>query len=129
MKKESSIAKTVLVGAGIAALAGYYFLSDSRQAKARRRKVQGWMLRFRADVMDKLEDAKDMSAEAYAKAVDAVSERYAAMKDVDGKELGDLAKELKSHWKSIKGELSEAGEALKKAGKTVAKSATKAAKK
>jgi len=121
MKKENSngLSKTMLVGAGLAALAGYYFLNDSKEAKSRRKEMKGWMLRMKGDVMDKLEDVKDMSAESYENIVDTISEKYAQMKDVDSKELGNLRDELKSHWEAIKEEIEGASDSVKKAGKNV----------
>ncbi len=120
--------KTV-VGAGLAAAAGYYFLSDTKEAKARRKAMRGWMLRFKGDVMDKLEDVKDMSAEAYEKAVDAIKEKYETVKDIDKAELADLADDLKGHWENIKEEMAGAGGSIKKAGKTIITATAKNGKK
>ena len=127
MAKSSGILKT-MVGAGLAAVAGYYFLSDSKEAKKRRKEMHGWMLRFKGDVMDKLEEAKDMSSEKYGETVDAIKAKYEELKDVDKAELEDLADELKGHWESIKEEMSGAGDAVKKAGKNIITSNAKAKK-
>ncbi len=118
MAKSGSILKT-MVGAGLAAVAGYYFLSDSKEAKTRRKQLRGWMLRFRADVMDQLEEAKEISAEKYEEAVDTIKEKYENIKDVDKAELEELAGELKGHWEGIKEEVGGVGEAVKKAGKNI----------
>lgn len=117
MKKTSVLG--TLAAAGIAAVAGYYFLSDSKEAKKRRKEMRGWMLRFKGDVMDKLDEAKDMSAEKYADVVDVVKNKYENLKEVDKEELDDLAIELKKHWKGIKEEMGGVGEAVKKAGKNI----------
>jgi len=117
MKKAKILA--AMAGAGLAAAAGFLFLSDTREAKKRRRQVRSWMLRFKADVMDKLEDMKDASAEAYEKAIDDIKEKYENMKDMDKGELEDLAHELKDHWENIREEAAAAGSATVKAGKKI----------
>ncbi len=102
MKKEnkkSNIGKGIAIGAGLAALAaaGYFFLGPN--GKKNRKMTRGWMIKMKGEVVEKLESMKDISEEAYNKTVDAVAKAYTA---TGGKEeVAKLAKELKSHWKSI----------------------------
>jgi hypothetical protein len=117
-KKAMSTGTKVMVGTGLAALAvagaaGAYFLYGKNGAK-NRKAVKTWAMRAKADVIDKLEKAKVVSEENYHMIVDGALTKYAAMKGVAPEELAALSKELKSHWKSIKSQLSPK-KAVKKA--------------
>lgn len=89
-----------LAAAALAAVAGSYYLYSKFDGK-QKRKVQSWALRLKADVMDSLENMKDMSQDAYENVVDTVSAKYAKLKNVDTKELDLMGKDLKKHWKAI----------------------------
>jgi len=99
---------TVEAGVGLAALAataaGVYFLSDKKGAR-NRKKVKGWMLKAKGEVLQEMEHMKNMSEGTYHDTIDAMSERYKILKHVDQKELDHLVKELKGHWKHIKKDL------------------------
>lgn len=108
MNKKS---KKIMVEAGVAGLAalaaaaaGVYFLSGKKGAK-NRKKVKGWMLKAKGEVLQEMEHMKNMGEGAYHDTIDAMSERYKILKNVDKKELDNLVKELKSHWKNIKKDL------------------------
>lgn len=105
-KKETSAAKVAAgIGAGLAAaaaaVAGAYFLYGKDAAK-NRKKIKGWMLKAKGEVLDQMEKMKDVSEDKYNAVVDAVSKKYQAVKSIDPAELEQMAKELKGHWKSIK---------------------------
>jgi len=105
-KKTKKI--VVEAGMGLAALAataaGAYFLSGKKGAKNRKR-VKGWMLKAKGEVLQEMEHMKNMSEGTYHDTIDAMSERYKILKNVDEKELNHLVNELKSHWKHIKKDL------------------------
>ena len=105
-KKQKKIA--VETGIGLAALAataaGIYFLSGKKGAK-NRKKVKGWMLKAKGEVLQEMEHMKNMSEKTYHDTIDAMSERYKILKNVDEKDLNHLVKELKGHWKHIKKDL------------------------
>ena len=107
-KPEASHTTAKVVG-GIAALAaaaaGAYFLYGSPEAAVNRRNLKSWALRLKAEIMDEMENMKDVSQETYDTTIDKISTKYAAMKIIDQKELADTVKRLKSHWKDIKKEL------------------------
>lgn len=90
----------VLATAALAAVAGSYYLYSKFDSK-QRRKVQSWVLRLKADVLDELSNMQEVSREAYDKVVDAASEKYAKIKSVDTDELRLLAKDMKKHWGAI----------------------------
>ncbi|MEK7173669.1 MAG: hypothetical protein AAB710_01145 [Patescibacteria group bacterium] len=97
-KKESA------VGLGLAALAaaaaGAYFLYGKSTPK-QKKKIKGWMLRMKGEVMDGLEGLRDVSEESYDKIVDKVSKKYEQAKNIDKSEVDAISKELKGYWKNI----------------------------
>ncbi len=99
------------VGVGIAALAatvaGAYYLYGSDKSAHHRKQVKSWMLKMKADVMDEVENIKDLSQETYDKTVDNVSKKYAQIKTVDTDELKALTERMKSHWKEIQADISD----------------------
>lgn len=98
---NSSGAKTLaLVGAGIAALAaGYYFLGPD--GKRHQKHAKSWAIKMKADVIEKLEDAQDVTEEMYSDIVDSIAAKYDKGVIATKEEVDDLAKDLKKHWKQI----------------------------
>lgn len=109
LKKKMS--RNAAIGVGMAALAataaGVYFLYGARGAKERREKIRGWMLRAKGEVLERMEHMKDVSKEAYHRAIDAVAEKYRGMKNVDAGELASMVSDLKRHWDNIKSRFKE----------------------
>lgn len=95
----------VLAAAAIAA-AGAYFLYGKNGAQ-NRRKVRAWALKVRGEVLEQMERMKDMNEDIYRGIIGAVTRRYGALKNVDPAELGDLARELASYWRSISAQMKE----------------------
>jgi len=101
----------VAIGAGVAALAAFaaagYFLYGKDGAK-NRKKVKGWMLKAKGEVLEGVEKMKDVSEEQYAMIVDKVGAKYKAVKNIDPAEVEAMVKELHGHWKNIKKSISPA---------------------
>ena len=96
-------------GLGIAALAaataaGVYFLYGSKGAAKNRKKVKGWMLKARGEVVEKMEKCKNVDKKDYEAIVDTVAKKYKKLKTVNTKEMSDLAQELKGQWSHISNE-------------------------
>ncbi|MHB1118120.1 MAG: hypothetical protein ACYCZ7_01135 [Minisyncoccota bacterium] len=110
MKKITTGAK-VAVGAGIAALAAFaaagYFLYGKDGAK-NRKKVRGWMLKAKGEVLEGVEKMKDVSEADYKMIVNKVGTKYKAVKNIDPAEVEAMVKELHGHWKNIKKSISPA---------------------
>lgn len=107
MKKESSNigAKLGLAGIAVAGLAGAYFLYGKNGTK-NRKAIKTWTLRAKADVIEKLEKAKEVGQDTFESVVDEISSKYGAkMKDISTEDVAAFAKDLKKHWKDIKSEL------------------------
>jgi len=103
--------------AGLAALAaaaaGFYFLYGSDEAEENRKKIKSWSLRLKSEVMEKMENMKDVSEDTYYAAVTEIADKYAVMQDINKDELAKLVKRLKSHWKDIKKDIEVAGTSAK----------------
>lgn len=104
-KKAKSAAPIVAatgaaLAAAAAAAAGAYFLYGKNGAK-NRKKVRGWALKAKGEILENIESAKDMSKESYEKLLAEAQKRYSAMPHVDKKELKQMMNELQGHWKSI----------------------------
>ncbi len=104
--KRKSTKKSSGSGLGIAALAaaaaaGVYFLYGSKSATKNRKKVKGWMLKARGEVVEKMEKCKHVDKKDYEAIVDTVAKKYKKLKTVNTKEMSDLAVDLKGQWKEI----------------------------
>jgi len=97
-------AKGVGMGIVAAATAGAYFLFG-KEGATNRKKIKGWVLKAKGEVLDKLEDMKIVNKDKYEAVVDQVTKKYKKVKKVSGPELKKLNKDLKSAWTKIKKEL------------------------
>jgi hypothetical protein len=119
-KKNSKVKIAAEIGVGIAAatavaLAGAFFVFGKDAAK-NRKKVKGWMLKAKGEVLEQLEKMKEVSEETYQTTVDKVTAKYKTLKNVDQTELKAMVKDMKSHWKNIVKEISPK-KSVKKSGK------------
>jgi hypothetical protein len=129
--KQSSPLKIAGVIGGFAAAAavGGYFLYHNKDAQKKIKSVKGWVLKAKGEVLEKIENLKEVNQEAYQKAVDGVLTKYEKLSHVDTAEVAKVSKELKSHWKTIQSELGISSKKVAKViggAKAVAASAIKA---
>jgi hypothetical protein len=91
----------VAVGATVAALAAgsYYFFGP--KGKQHRNKMKGWMLRMKAEVVENLEAAKEVTEPVYREIVDAVAKTHAEAGKISKAEVFALASDLKRQWRTI----------------------------
>ena len=92
---------TGLATALVGAVAAGFYLYGPEGAQARV-KIKAWSLKARAEVLEQIEKARDISDESYAELVDRVTARYGKLKTVGEVEALKLNKELKRHWRAIK---------------------------
>ena len=98
----------VAAGMGLAALAaaaGAYYFYGSKHSAQHRRQMKSWIVKAKGEVMERMENMRELSQEAYENAVNQVIKKYEKLKDVSPKELIALRKELQGHWKRISVEL------------------------
>ena len=133
-QKSMSATTKVALGVGLtaatAAAVGGYFLYGSKQAKQNRKKVKSWMLKAKADVLEGIENVKNITEEEYHELVDAATKAYAKTRKVSKSEMAEFSREMKDHWKDIQksGAVRKVTKRTKKKS-TKKKSAKKATKK
>lgn len=134
-KKQVEITQAQKIGAGVGltaaavAAAGAYFLYGSKDADKNRKTVKSWALKAKAEVLEKMEEAKKMSQEEYEDMVHSIADAYAGVKGASKKDIKEFASEMKEHWDVIEGMASKKKKTVKKAVKGVTKAPKKAAKK
>ncbi|MGQ0645906.1 MAG: hypothetical protein ACT4O3_10520 [Elusimicrobiota bacterium] len=96
------LGKSVVAGLGLAAAAAA--LVYGRKAK-NRKEIRSWMLKLKGDVLEKLEDVKEVNEESYKAVVDQAAARYRRLKDVNQEELKGLVGDIKASWKEFKSKL------------------------
>ena len=130
-KGGMSAGKVAVIGASVAALAAasYYFFGP--EGKKNQKKMKGWMIKIKGEIVDKMEDAQDMTESAYHAIVDAVSSAYQKNSKVAASDVADYVAILKKQWRGISGSLKKPAKkkVVSKATKVVKKAVKKAAKK
>lgn len=102
MKKSNISASTIVaLGAGAVALAAstYYFFGP--EGKIHRKKAAGWMIKMKGEIIEKLEDAGDVTEKVYHDIVDSVLASYMTTGKITAPELHSFADDLKKQWKQI----------------------------
>jgi len=133
-KKQTELTTNQKVGIGVGltaaavAAAGTYFLYGSKSAAKNRKAVKSWMLKAKAEVLEKLEEAKEMTQEEYEALITGVATTYAGVKSASKVDLKAFKDEMKDHWKAIEKSAKPMKKVVKKAVKKVAP-AKKVAKK
>ena len=128
IKKEGSNAVNLMVlGATLAGLAATAFFFFGPKGEKNQRHAKAWAIKMKGDVVEKLEEADNISEAVYQEIIDSVAAEYKKGMKAGNEEIDALAQDMKEHWDTIS---SSAGEvkrdAVKGAGKVVA--AAKAAK-
>ncbi len=130
LSNKQAIGLGVGITAAVAAAAGGYFLYGSKSAAKNRKAVKSWALKAKAEVLEGIEKAKDMSQAEYEQLVETVVGTYLTAKSASKNELSDFKKEMKSHWSGLVKTAAPKKAAPKKAAaKKVAKKAVKKATK
>lgn len=122
-----SAGKVMAIGAGVAALAAasYYFFGP--EGKKNQKKMKGWMIKMKGEIVEKMEGAKEVTEAAYHKIVDTVASKY--LKGATAEEAKMYVDMLKKQWKGISASFAPKKKTVKKAVKTAVKKAAKPARK
>jgi hypothetical protein len=116
-QKSKPLSGLGLIGAAAAVIAGGYFFYGKDGAK-HRKNLRTWAVKAKAEVLEKIEKAKDMSETTYNEAIDMIADKYSKMKDMSPEDIQAFSKDLKKHWKDIKKEVMPAAPAKKTAKKS-----------
>lgn len=129
LSPQQKVGIAVGLTATAVAAAGAYFLYGSEDAKQNRKKVKSWMLKAKADVLESLEQAQDMTEAEYDKLIDSVSSAYSRLKDASKADIATFKREMKEHWAGIEEVAKPVKKRATKAAKKTVKTAKKAVKK
>lgn len=97
----SHVTKALAVTAGIAALSAGAYLLFGPDGKKNQKKAKAWMVRMKADVIEKMEKVEHVTAPVYESIVNAIEKKYAAMKHLDAEEVAKEIQDLKKSWKKM----------------------------
>jgi hypothetical protein len=98
---DKAVGISVGLGAAVAAAAGAYLLYGSKSAAKNRKTVKSWMLKAKAEVLETIEKAQDMTQEEYEQMIDTVTAAYKDAKSASKTDLVTFKKEMKEHWGNI----------------------------
>ncbi len=89
-----------LTAAAVAA-AGAYFLIGSKNASQNRKKVKGWTLKAKGEVLEALEKAQEITAEEYNELVHTAVSAYGTVKEASKGDIKDFKAEMLEHWNKL----------------------------
>lgn len=102
---EISNAQKLSIGVGLTAAAvtaaGAYFLYGSKDAAQNRKKVKSWSLKAKAEVLEALENAKEITQEEFYDLVDGVTDTYTKVQKLSKTEAKDFKKEMIENWDDL----------------------------
>jgi flagellar basal body-associated protein FliL len=102
---KMSTSEKVGLGLGLTAAAvtaaGAYFLYGSKESTQNRKKVKGWVLKAKGEVLEALEKAKTITEEEYNDLVASATGAYGTMKNATAGEVKDFKKEMHDHWMNL----------------------------
>jgi len=131
--KELTSVEKLEIGVGLTAAAvaaaGAYFLYGSKNAAKNRTTVKSWALKAKAEVLERLEDAKEMTESEFEELVGAVAGTYSGVKSATKGDIKEFKNEMMDHWGAIEKFAKPKKKAVKKAAKKAVTKAKKAVKK
>ncbi len=99
--KGSGVGAAVAVGATIAATAAAAYMLFGPEGKKNRKIVKGWSVKMKGEIIEKLEEAKELTEPVYNKVVDQIATKYSKAKGVDAEQLKSVVDDIKKHWKAM----------------------------
>ena len=100
-KKGLSGGEMVGIGATVAALGAAAYILFGPEGKKNKKVIKGWAIKMKGEIIDKLEDAKEITEPVYHNIIDTVSAKYSKIKKVDPKDLEIAVAEVKKHWNTM----------------------------
>jgi gas vesicle protein len=100
--KKGVEAKTVVgIGAGVAALGAAAYLLFGPNGKKNQKTLRGWTVKMKGEIIEKFEQAKELTEPVYHDIVSKVEAKYAKLKNIKPEELAEIVQDIKKQWKSI----------------------------
>lgn len=106
-KKKSEVSNAQKLGIGVGlttaavAAAGAYFLYGSKDAPENRKKVKSGILRAKAEILEALENAQEITEEEFHDLVNTVVDSYSKVQSLSKKDLADFKKEMLANWEDL----------------------------
>lgn len=116
-KKGSSVKAAIGIGAGVAALSAAAYMLFGPDGKKNRKIIKGWSVKMKGEIIEKFEEAKELTEPVYHQIVDAAKAKYAKLKNVDQADLDQVISEIKKNWNVLKRDVSGKKKVVKKAKK------------
>lgn len=107
MSKKDQVSNAQKLGIGVGltaaavAAAGAYFLYGSKDAPENRKKVKSAALKAKAEVLEVLENAKEITEDEFQDVVNGVMDTYAKAKSLSKKDIADFKKEMRENWQDL----------------------------
>lgn len=101
VQKKGGMGKAIAVGATVAAAAAAGYLLFGPEGEKNRKKMKGWMIRMKGEMIEKFEHLKQMTEPEYTRIVDSVAAKYALAKNVDKKDVAGVIRDARRHWKML----------------------------
>ncbi len=107
VKKSGLSAKEVIgIGAGVAALSAAAYMLFGPNGKKNQKALRGWAVKMKGEIIEKFEEAKELTEPVYHEIIDKVQSKYSKLKNIDQDELAEVVGEIKKNWKALKKEVS-----------------------
>jgi len=108
--EKTSTMKKVAIATGVtgllaAATLGAHFLFNTKKGKQSLKHIKSWAFKMKAEMLEKLERAKEVNQEVYDRVIDEIGEKYKKVKGMTVEEVTEIVQELKSQWKKIHTEI------------------------
>jgi gas vesicle protein len=104
-KKGSNIKAAIGIGAGVAVLSAAAYMLFGPEGKKNRKVIKGWSVKMKGEIIEKFEEAKELTEPVYHQIVDAAKAKYSKVKNIDPKELEMVVSEIKKNWNALKKEV------------------------
>lgn len=99
--KKSNLGQLGAVGAGLAGLAATAYFFFGPDGKKNQQQAKAWALKMKAEVVEKLEKAREVSEPSYRAMIDTVAAKYEKQLQSSPAEVQKLAQDLKNHWQTL----------------------------
>lgn len=103
-KKGLSTKQVIGIGAGVAALSAAAYILFGPDGKKNRKAIRSWSVKMKGEIIEKFENAKELTEPVYHQIIDSVQAKYAKLKNVDQAELAETIAQMKKHWNLMKKE-------------------------
>jgi hypothetical protein len=98
---RSNAVKLAIAGISLAGLAATTYFFFGPKGRKHRAHAKAWAIKMKGDVVEKLENAKEITEPVYLAIIDTVAKEYKKSKKASQPEIEALAADLKKHWKSM----------------------------